>query len=76
MNASLHHVFTELPKAQSLEVEALLPTRRIPAVLARAPLPTPSPSFIPLSITPFTGCLPTPGEGLSAVFGFMLDGGR
>ena len=41
--ASLRHVFTELPKAQSLEeVEALLSTRFISAVLARAPLPTPS----------------------------------
>ena len=32
----LRHVFTELPKAQSLaEVEALLPTRLDPAALAR-----------------------------------------
>ena len=32
----LHHVFTELPKAQSLpDVEALLPTRLGPATLAR-----------------------------------------
>ena len=34
--AYLRHVFTELPKAQSLaEVEALLPTRLDPAALAR-----------------------------------------
>ena len=33
--AYLRHVFTELPKAQSLgEVEALLPTRLDPAALA------------------------------------------
>ena len=32
----LRHVFTELPKAQFLaEVEALLPTRLVPAALAR-----------------------------------------
>ena len=34
--AYLRHVFTELPKAQSLaEIEALLPTRLDPAALAR-----------------------------------------
>ena len=34
--AYLRHVFTELPKAQSLgEFEALLPTRLDPAALAR-----------------------------------------
>ena len=34
--AYLRHVFTELPKAQSLgDVEALLPTRLAPAALAR-----------------------------------------
>ena len=34
--AYLRHVFTELPKAQSLaEVETLLPTRLDPATLAR-----------------------------------------
>ena len=37
--AYLRHVFTELPKAQSLaEVEALLPTRLDPAALAPDPL--------------------------------------
>ena len=37
--AYLRHVFTELPKAQSLaEVEALLPTRLDPAALAQDPL--------------------------------------
>ena len=41
--AYLRHVFTELPKAQSLaEVEALLPTRLDPAALARDPLQPPS----------------------------------
>ena len=35
-DAYLRHVFTELPKAQSLpDVEALLPTRLDPAALAR-----------------------------------------
>ena len=34
--AYLRHVFTELPKAQSLaDIEALLPTRLDPAALAR-----------------------------------------
>ena len=38
--AYLRHVFTELPKAQSLaDVEALLPTRLDPAALARDPRP-------------------------------------
>ena len=40
--ASLRHVFTELPKAQSLaEVEALLPTRLDPASLTRHSLQGP-----------------------------------
>ena len=43
--AYLRHVFTELPKAQSLaEVEALLPTRLDPATLARDSLQGPSPT--------------------------------
>ena len=43
--AYLRHVFTELPKAQSLaEVEALLPTRLDPATLARDSLQGPSPA--------------------------------
>jgi len=43
--AYLRHVFTELPKAQSLaEVEALLPTRLDPATLARDSLQGLSPT--------------------------------
>ena len=43
--AYLRHVFTELPKAQSLaEVEALLPTRLDPAALARGSLQGSSPA--------------------------------
>ena len=41
-NAYLRHVFTELPKAQSLaEAEALLPTRLDPASLTRHSLQGP-----------------------------------
>ena len=43
--AYLRHVFTELPKAQSLaEIEALLPTRIDPATLTRDSLQEPFPS--------------------------------
>lgn len=43
--AYLRHVFTELPKAQSLaKVEALLPTRLHPADLARDSLQGSSPA--------------------------------